>query len=190
MTCHDLLCHYLPQVCFEMLKRAVQQESGLQGYVLSKSLQGMGELVFQDLGVLARRGLWPRATTLNMLESAANVAEQLPIVLVQSENGLVQAVEAANAGEPPPPPAVAFAAALAAAAAAPLMIAADAPAAGAAGAAAPPPDAQAIAQAVAAAQAGAVAGAIAHGENRREIVSRLRRLHDELSRQKDWHPCT
>lgn len=64
-------------VCFEMLKRACLEESGAESYALSKSLQGMGEYVFNDLCVLARRGLWPKPRTLEMLDAAADIAERL-----------------------------------------------------------------------------------------------------------------
>ena len=65
-------------VCFEMLQRASLQEGGIQSYVLSKSLQGMSEYVFNDLFFLARRGVWPQDRTLNMLAAAADIAECLP----------------------------------------------------------------------------------------------------------------
>lgn len=61
-----------------MLVRTSLEEGGAQCYSLSKSLQGMGELIFQDLTVLARRGLWPREATLALLTSAADTAERLP----------------------------------------------------------------------------------------------------------------
>lgn len=67
--------------CLAMLQKATTVESGIEGYALSKSLQGMGEYVFQDLSVLAKRGLWPRAATLSMLAQAAEVADRLPVHL-------------------------------------------------------------------------------------------------------------
>lgn len=69
---------------------ACGQESGIQGYALSKSLQGMGDLVFSDLASLAPRGLWPKETTLTMLTAAAEVAERLPVMLPGPYDGNVQ----------------------------------------------------------------------------------------------------
>ena len=38
----------------------------------------MGEMLFDDMGVLARRGVWPREKTLRYLSLAAVTAERLP----------------------------------------------------------------------------------------------------------------
>ena len=45
---------------------------------LSKSLQGMGSLIFLDLYVLAKKFLWCKPRTIALLEAAANTLERLP----------------------------------------------------------------------------------------------------------------
>ena len=57
---------------------------------------------WQDMGVLARKGVWPRAKTLSLLARAADTAERLPSTPLSahaSDVGLAAA--AAAAGEQP-----------------------------------------------------------------------------------------
>ena len=154
------------EICFGMLQRAATQESGLQGYVLSKSLQGMGELVFQDLAVLARRGLWPRDTTLSMLASAAEVAERLPLILAAGSAITLADIDvvlpAVNAG----------------------VNAANGGAF---------PAAAAIVAAIPGAVNGVIPGGhnvieLAQAVARREVVARLRKLREELASEESWPP--
>jgi hypothetical protein len=76
------------EICFEMLEYAAVE--GGECYSLSKSLQAMGELLFGDMSVLARRGLWPKAKTLSLLLSAAETAERLPQNTGNSAGGVEQ----------------------------------------------------------------------------------------------------
>uniref|UniRef100_A0A7S2CGA6 Uncharacterized protein n=1 Tax=Haptolina brevifila TaxID=156173 RepID=A0A7S2CGA6_9EUKA len=97
------------EVCFEMLQHATLDEGGVHGFALSKSLQGMGDILFQDMAVLAKRGLWSRERTLSLISAAADTAERLPPTPLSDrtiEVGLAAA--AAAAGHPftmtaPPP---------------------------------------------------------------------------------------
>lgn len=87
------------EVCFEMLQHAALDESGVHGFALSKSLQGMGDMLFQDMVVLAKRGLWSRERTLGLLSAAAETAGRLPPTPLSDrtiEVGLAAAAAAAG----------------------------------------------------------------------------------------------
>eukprot|EP00322_Chrysochromulina_rotalis_P000163 CAMPEP_0115834006 /NCGR_PEP_ID=MMETSP0287-20121206/3464_1 /TAXON_ID=412157 /ORGANISM="Chrysochromulina rotalis, Strain UIO044" /LENGTH=342 /DNA_ID=CAMNT_0003287435 /DNA_START=1 /DNA_END=1029 /DNA_ORIENTATION=+ len=97
------------EVCLAMLVHAASETCGLHGFALSKSLQGMGEVIFQDIGVLAKMAIWPREQTLTQLDAAADTAERLPPTPLCARFLDVDAAAAATAaGEavvphPPPP---------------------------------------------------------------------------------------
>ena len=64
--------------CFKMLRHATLKPECAQGFALSKSLQGMSELVFTDLLALAPKGVWPQQQTAQTLRMAADTALSLP----------------------------------------------------------------------------------------------------------------
>ena len=91
------------EVCFEMLHVASVEKGGAHCFALSKSLQGMWELVFPDLLVLARRAVWPKEKTLSLLRLAIEICERLPSTTHtewDSDGTTVAAAAAAAAGEP------------------------------------------------------------------------------------------
>jgi len=89
------------EICFEMLQHASLDDGGVHGFALSKSLQGMADILFQDMVVLARRGVWARERTLQLLDAAADTAARLPPTpLNDRANEVGQAAAAAAAGEP------------------------------------------------------------------------------------------
>ena len=87
------------EICLMMLEKAAMSESGLHGYVLSKSLQGMAQSVFLDLYEFARRKmlLWNREKTLTWLSTAADTLERLPIILHDHHPTMQDAMHAAVA---------------------------------------------------------------------------------------------
>ena len=93
------------EVCLRMLHHAASDARGLHGFALSKSLQSMSEMVFGDLRVLAKQGVWPREQTINFLALAADTAARLPpLPLTQNLADVDNAAAAIAAGEPIPAP--------------------------------------------------------------------------------------
>jgi len=66
------------ETCLEMVQRAAGLPHGKEGFALSKSLQSMSELLFNDMQPLAEAGIWPRAQAASLLRTAAATALQLP----------------------------------------------------------------------------------------------------------------
>jgi len=48
-------------ICLQMLQCAASRPDGMHGFQLSKSLQGMFELVYLDLIMVSQRGVWQQA---------------------------------------------------------------------------------------------------------------------------------
>lgn len=62
--------------CLEMVTRAAAMPG--EGFALSKSLQGMAALCFEDVIVMSKAGVWPREIAVQLLQSAAQTARRLP----------------------------------------------------------------------------------------------------------------
>jgi len=58
-------------ICLQMLQCAASRPDGMHGFQLSKSLQGMFELVYLDLIMVSQRGVWQQAETVTLLTAAA-----------------------------------------------------------------------------------------------------------------------